>query len=61
MALNDPAVYIVFYEYFAKILLPIFGVAIVAAISGNIIQTKGLMFTPKAIAPKFDKLIPKFG
>ena len=61
MDLNDPAIYIVFYEYFGKILLPIFGVAIVAAVSGNIIQTKGFMFTPKSISPKFDKLIPKFG
>ena len=61
MEITEPAVYITFYYYFGKILLPIFGVSILAAICGNIIQTRGFMFTPKAISPKFNKLIPKFG
>ena len=61
MELTDPAVYGMFFLYFAKILLPIFAVSIIAAIAGNIIQTRGLLFTPKAITPKFNKIIPKFG
>jgi len=61
MELTDPAVYGMFFLYFAKILLPIFAVTIIAAIAGNIIQTRGLLFTPKAITPKFNKIIPKFG
>ena len=59
--ITDPMVYGVFFEYFAKMLLPIFGVALVAAVCGNILQTRGFLFTAKAISPKFNKLIPKFG
>lgn len=59
--IRDPMVYGVFFEYFIKILLPIFAVALVAAICGNIVQTRGFLFTAKAITPKFNKLIPKFG
>jgi len=59
--ITDPSIIAAFYNYFLKILLPIFGVSIIAAIVGNIIKTKGLLFTPKAIEPKFNKLIPKFG
>lgn len=59
--ITDPMVYGVFFEFFIKMLLPIFGTALVAAITGNIIQTKGFLFTTKAISPKFNKLIPKFG
>lgn len=61
MELSNPAVYKVFLEYFLKSLLPIFACGIVAGIVGNVLQTKGFMFTTKAIAPKFNKLIPKFG
>lgn len=59
--ITDPMVYGVFFEYFAKMLLPIFGVALVAAVCGNILQTRGFLFSAKAISPKFNKLIPKFG
>ena len=59
--ITDPSVYGAFYYYFLKITLPIFGVAIVAGVCGNILQTRGMVVSAKAIAPKFNKLIPKFG
>ena len=59
--ITDPSVYGAFYYYFLKITLPIFGVAIVAGVCGNILQTRGMVVSAKAIAPKFSKLIPKFG
>lgn len=59
--LGNKAFVIVFFIKLAKLVLPIAGIGIVAGIAGNVIQNKGLLFTPKAIAPKFSKILPKFG
>jgi flagellar biosynthetic protein FlhB len=44
-----------------KCMLPISIVGIVAGIAGNIIQTRGFIFSLKPIEPKFSKIVPKFG
>ena len=33
----------------------------VAGVIGNIVQTKGFLFSTKPIEPKFSKILPKFG
>lgn len=57
----DPALLAAFYNYFIKMLLPLFLTAIVAGVAGNMIQTKGFLFSTKPIEPKFSKILPKFG
>ncbi|RKX86769.1 MAG: flagellar biosynthesis protein FlhB [Spirochaetes bacterium] len=49
-----------FISFFVKISAPIFIVAFVAALLGNIFQV-GFMFTVKPITPDIKKIIPKFG
>ncbi len=50
-----------FYNFFLKIFLP-FGIAsAIGAIAGNIIQTRGFLFSTKPIQPKFNKILPNFG
>ncbi|MBQ7753467.1 MAG: EscU/YscU/HrcU family type III secretion system export apparatus switch protein, partial [Treponema sp.] len=44
-----------------KCMLPVSLVGIFAAIAGNIIQTRGFIFSLKPIEPKFSKIVPKFG
>lgn len=61
MELTDPAVFSVFLEYLVRCFLPIAIVAIIAAIAGNVIQTKGFIFSVKPIQPNFSKILPKFG
>lgn len=61
MEITDPAVFGVFLEYLVRCFLPIAIVAIVAAVAGNIIQTKGFIFSVKPITPNFSKILPKFG
>jgi flagellar biosynthetic protein FlhB len=52
---------VAFYNYFLKMVLPIAVVAMVAGIVGNVLQTRGFIFTTKTIEPKFSKILPKFG
>ncbi len=59
--INDPALITAFYNYFVKMLLPLFLTAIIAGVAGNMIQTKGFLFSTKPIEPKFSKILPKFG
>ena len=49
------------YNFFFKCVLPTSLVGVVAAIAGNIIQTKGFIFSLKPIEMKFSKIVPKFG
>lgn len=58
---GNKAFVIIFFSKLAKIVLPISCIGIISGILGNVIQNKGLVFTPKAIAPKFSKILPKFG
>ncbi|MBO7485205.1 MAG: flagellar biosynthesis protein FlhB [Spirochaetaceae bacterium] len=59
--IRDPALLAAFYSYFIKMLLPLFLTAIIAGVAGNMIQTKGFLFSTKPIEPKFSKILPKFG
>ena len=49
-----------FFEYFLRITTPIFAVAFIAAIFGNILQV-GFLFSTKPITPDLNKIVPKFG
>ena len=57
---TDPALIAGFFNYFLKIFLPIAAIAVVSAIAGNVIQTRGLIFSTKPIEPKFSKIAPNF-
>lgn len=59
--LTDSALVDAFYNYFIKLVLPIGLTAMVAGVVGNIVQTKGFLFSTKPIEPKFSKILPKFG
>ena len=59
--LTDSALVAAFYNYFIKLVLPIGLTAMVAGVVGNIVQTKGFLFSTKPIEPKFSKILPKFG
>lgn len=50
-----------FYNFFLRCILPTSLVGIVAAVMGNLIQTRGFIFSTKPIEPKFSKILPKFG
>jgi flagellar biosynthesis protein FlhB len=49
-----------FFEYFAKLTLPIAAVAVIGAIVSNLLQV-GFLFTAKPITPDFSKIVPHFG
>lgn len=57
---EDLRLYRHFLNYFARLTLPIAGVAFVAAILGNVVQV-GFLFTIKPITPDLQKIVPKFG
>ena len=59
--LQDPSLLTFFYEVFIKCVLPISLISVVAAIAGNIIQTRGFLFSLKPIEPKFSKIVPRIG
>jgi flagellar biosynthetic protein FlhB len=58
--LRDRVVAGLFFIYFARLSLPLFLVAMGAAIFSNLIQT-GFIFTTKPLVPDFTKIIPRFG
>lgn len=59
--INDPDFVIAFFNVFIKCVLPTSIVSFIAAIAGNIIQTKGFIFSWKPVTPNFSKIVPKFG
>ena len=59
--LSDPTLITFFFEVFIKCVIPISLISAVAAIAGNIIQTRGFIFSLKPIEPKFSKIVPKIG
>lgn len=61
MGLFDGALYGGILRYFVKMMLPIALTAVISGILGNIIQTKGIVFSLKPITPNFSKIIPNFG
>lgn len=59
--LSDKGIVTSAYNFFFKSIVPTALIGAIAAIVGNIIQTKGFLFTTKTIEPKFSKIVPKFG
>lgn len=59
--MRDSSYFTAFINFFARIILPLGVSGLVAALMGNIIQTKGFLFSWKPIEPKFNKILPKFG
>jgi len=57
---QDAIIVGVFFNYMARILLPMFAVAVIAALVSNYIQV-GVMFATKPITPDFTKIVPRFG
>lgn len=50
-----------FFVNYIKMIIPIGCVAILAGFAGNIIQTRGFIFSWKPLEPKFSNIMPKFG
>ena len=57
---TDPRIIPAFFNYFIRITVPIFIVAVVAALLGNIFQV-GFLFSAKPITPDFSRILPRFG
>ena len=58
---TSPSVIYMFFSVLLKCIIPVGAVAIVAGFLGNIVQTKGIIFSLKPIEPKFSKIVPKVG
>lgn len=58
---KNPAFLPAFFNIFIKCVLPIGLISAVSAVTANIVQTKGFIFSLKPIEPKFSKIVPKFG
>ncbi len=58
---KNPTFLPAFFNVFIKCVLPIGLISAVSAVAGNIIQTRGFIFSLKPIEPKFSKIVPKFG
>jgi flagellar biosynthetic protein FlhB len=57
---RDGIIFGVFLSYFARLALPLLGIALAAALFSNIVQV-GFMFTTKPLGFKFERVIPNFG
>ena len=58
---NDANLASAFFINFLRMIAPVAAVAVVAAFLGNIIQTRGFIFSWKPLEPNFSKIAPKFG
>ncbi len=58
---DDSSLVSAFFNFFARIVFPVAVVGIVGGFVGNIIQTKGIIFSLKPIEPKLSKILPKVG
>jgi flagellar biosynthetic protein FlhB len=50
----------VFFQYFARLALPIAVAAMAAGLFSNMVQV-GFLFTTKPLVPDFSKIVPRFG
>ena len=50
----------IFFNYFARLALPILAIAVVGGLFSNLVQV-GFLFTTKPLVPDFSKVLPKFG
>lgn len=60
-AIRDPKLFSFFFIELIKIVIPIALVGGIAAFLGNVIQTRGIVFSLKPIEPKFSNIVPRFG
>ena len=58
---QNPAFMELFFRKFSLMILPVTFVGILAGVSANIIQNRGMIFSLKPIEPQFSKVAPKFG
>ena len=49
-----------FFTFFLRITIPIFAVAFVSAVLGNVMQV-GFLFSAKPITPDLNRIVPRFG
>ncbi len=49
---------VVFFNYFAKLVLPVAFTGVIVGIIGNIIQNGGFIFSTKPLEPNFSKVLP---
>jgi flagellar biosynthetic protein FlhB len=59
--IKNPSFLPAFFDIFIKCVLPLGLISAIAAIAGNLIQTRGFIFSLKPIEPKFSKIVPKIG
>lgn len=59
--ITNPAYVRAFFEFFVRCVLPVCLISAVAAFAGNVIQTRGVIFSTKPIEIKFSKIVPRFG
>ena len=57
--LTDRVTALIFFNYFARLALPVLFVAVIAALFSNWLQV-GFLFSTKPIEPQFSKILPKF-
>lgn len=57
---TEPRIVSAFFNYFLRVTAPLFAVAFVSAILGNLVQV-GFLFTTKPITPDFNRIMPRFG
>jgi len=57
---KDAIIVGVFFNYLARLALPILAVAVFSAIFSNVVQV-GFMFATKPLVPDFSKVLPRFG
>jgi flagellar biosynthetic protein FlhB len=58
--LRDRIVARAFFEYLARLALPVVAAAVAAAIFSNLAQT-GFLFTTKPLVPDFSRVVPRLG
>ncbi len=58
--INSPSFVYIFFRSLLRFVVPITASGLAVGIIANIVQNKGFVFTPKAILPKFSKIIPNF-
>ena len=57
---RDSRIVPAFFNYFLRVTVPIFAVAFVSAVLGNVFQV-GFLFSAKPITPDLNKIVPRFG
>lgn len=58
--LSGRQIFVLFLQYFLKMVLPFMLISFIAAIAGNVIQV-GFLFTTKPITPDLQRIVPNFG